>query len=505
MMEKGRRSDARKLFHKILRSQHNHLDANYLLGTLYAEDGDLVRAEQLLGKAFRIKPDSPYILNNLGNVYREQAKYEDALESYLKATEIKPDMPEAWCNLGVIHMLTGNLEDAKKHFETAEKLQPGMEKAVAGLAALQERAGDYRKARKSMKKAIRSGARDVHTVMAFAETVLHDDPSPAELQSVRGLVNGLVSAHDSPAIPGVEQPKAYYLLGAINDKLNNHEQAFACYQTANQRSFSSYDIKKLRESMAGIKENFPREVLHSSTRDTGDDLIFIVGMPRSGSTLVEQILDSHPQVASLGECEYFAKAMSKVGTKSLDSPLTEEQIPKVANEYRKYARQQHPKASILTDKTLPNFLHIGQIRQVFPAAKIIHCKRDPLDTCLSCYFHNFVGKFGFTNDLVTLGRYFRAYQGLMHHWHETLQDSLYELAYENLTGSPKTEIRQLLDFCGLKFKRSCLKSHQNKRVVKTASYYQVRKPIYRSAVNRSLPYRQYFAPLLRELEDGAST
>ena len=224
-------------------------------------------------------------------------------------------------------------------------------------------------------------------------------------------------------------------------------------------------------------------------------------MPRSGSTLVEQILDSHPDVASLGECNCFAQSLEAVDKKISSAPLSEEQVVEVARQYYTYCREQHPKAKVFTDKTLSNYFYLGQISQVFPEAKIIHCWRNPLDTCLSSYFHDFAGRYEFTNDLATLGKYFQVYHELMGHWQEVLGDRVYKLIYEDMIDAPKSVIKELLGFCSLKFNRSCLKFYKNKRVVNTSSYYQVRKPIYRSAVNRSQAYQQYLEPLICELND----
>jgi tetratricopeptide (TPR) repeat protein len=503
LMEQGRNAEAKMLFGKILRKEPNHLDANYLMGTLCAEDGEFARGEQLLRKALKMKPDSPYILNNLGNVYQKQSKDDEALNCYQKALKIKSDLPQAHCNIGVIYKVAGDLEGARKHFEMAEKLQPGMDKARAGLASLQERAGDYRKARKSLEKVVNSGERDVHTAMAFAEAVLHDDSSPTELKKALRIVDEQLSTEGPSRLSRTEMAKVYYLLGALNDQLKDYDQAFIYYEMANKKISTRYDMKKMRKSITAITENFTGDVLErsSTNAETGANLVFILGMPRSGSTLVEQILDSHPDVASLGECNYFAEILETISKKASDSPLSEEQVALVAQRYYSCCREQHPNAKVFTDKTLTNYLCLGQILQVFPEAKIVHCQRAPLDTCLSCYFHDFAGQYEFTNDLSTLGRYYRAYQSLMDHWRESLHGRLYPLSYEELIKEPKREIKLLLDYCDLKFNRACLKFYKNKRIVNTASYYQVRKPIYRSSVNRSQAYQRHLEPLMRELGD----
>jgi Flp pilus assembly protein TadD len=503
LMESGRKAEAKALFAKILRSAPDHVDANYLMGTLCAEDGDFSRGEQLLCKARRMMPQSPYILNNLGNVYQMQAKYDAALECYQKAVEIKPDLAPAHCNMGVICKQSGDFDNARRHFQQAEKLSPGMDKVRAGLASLEERSGDSRKARKQLKRLIDSASADLHTFKAYAEAVLHDDSSKVELQEARTLLanlaedNGRAGTH----LPRVEQAKVGYLLGALHDKLGEYDLAFACFAAANRLSSQRFDIKGHRKTIERIRKEFNVEQLTALPRNdaAGGELIFIVGMPRSGSTLIEQILDSHPDSGSLGECDLFAEALSAVGVRGASQCLSREQAQSVARLYLNAARQREPAARILTDKTLSNYLHIGQIAQTFPQAKVIHCERNAADTCLSCFFHDFAGQYDFTNELGVLGQYFSLYAGLMEHWQEVLPGVCCNVGYETLTGDAKAGIKRLLKCCGLKYNRACLKFYRNKRVVNTASYYQVRKPIYRSSVDRSKAYAEHLAVLLNEL------
>ncbi len=222
---------------------------------------------------------------------------------------------------------------------------------------------------------------------------------------------------------------------------------------------------------------------------------FIVGMPRSGSTLVEQILASHPDVAGTGELVELRRAIEGQGPFPAGHHEAET-VRAIADEYlrrmRFYNYEGRPRHS---DKTLFNFFYIGMIRLLFPNASVVCCWRDPLDTCLSCYRHYFPEIRRFVYDLEELGRFYGLFAELMHHWRETLPGFVYELHHEDLVGDPAGEIRRLLDFCGLEWDAACLRFHENRRAAKTASATQVREPINRSGMGQWRRYAAHLGPL----------
>jgi LPS sulfotransferase NodH len=247
-----------------------------------------------------------------------------------------------------------------------------------------------------------------------------------------------------------------------------------------------------------------------NTRGAGDPSelpVFIVGMPRSGSTLVEQVLASHPRVFGAGEISDFGRE-----TRNIWSPeaaerfpeaaasATPEQLGALAARYLAGLRARSPSAGRITDKALVNFQFVGLIHLIFPRARIIHIRRDPIDTCLSAFSKLFTQAQSHTFDLGELGRYYRAYAALMAHWRRVLPDgAMLELDYERLVADFEPQARRLIDHVGLAWDDRCAAFHQTHRTVRTASAAQVREPLYQSAVGRSAPYRALLAPLIEAL------
>jgi hypothetical protein len=237
--------------------------------------------------------------------------------------------------------------------------------------------------------------------------------------------------------------------------------------------------------------------------------VFIVGMPRSGSTLIEQILASHSKVFGAGEiADFNAAATSLVKAAGhLPAPfpefvaeMTAEQFRRVGGHYVEAVRARAPSAERITDKTLGNFLFVGMIHLALPNARIIHARRDPIDSCVSCFSKLFAGAMSFSYDLAELGRYYRAYDVLMAHWRHVLPAGvMLEVQYEDLVADFEPQATRILSYCGLQWEESCRRFHLTQRPVKTASSTQVRAPLYRAAVGRSQPYRDMMAPLLDAL------
>jgi hypothetical protein len=233
--------------------------------------------------------------------------------------------------------------------------------------------------------------------------------------------------------------------------------------------------------------------------------IFIVGMPRSGTTLVDQILAAHPQVAAAGELTYIEDLMSDlprmVGLeRSLEVLSALDAATVQAAGQRYWARLQHwgRGAARVTDKMPQNFFYLGLISALFPKARVIHCRRNPLDTCLSCYMHNFTD---FATSLESLGFYYRQYARLMEHWRRVLPMRMHEVQYEELVAQPESASRELIAFCGLEWSATCLAFHERGGAVHTASRLQVRRPIYTSAVERWRRYEKHLQPLQDALGD----
>ena len=232
------------------------------------------------------------------------------------------------------------------------------------------------------------------------------------------------------------------------------------------------------------------------------------GMPRSGTTLIEQIMASHPQVHGAGELNLIHRMASEfpslLGSATpypqCIAQATAQKLERIAQTYLGELQKRGGKASRVTDKAPINFLHLGLIDLLFPGARVIHCARDPLDTCLSCYFQPFSGEYSFTYDLGHLGAYYRLYENLMVHWRQILRVPVFEVRYEELVADQERMIRALIEFCGLPWDDRCLKFYETERTVATASFDQVRKPIYAGSVGRWRRYEAYLEPLISALK-----
>jgi hypothetical protein len=238
--------------------------------------------------------------------------------------------------------------------------------------------------------------------------------------------------------------------------------------------------------------------------------MFVLGMPRSGSTLVEQVLASHPAITGGGELRFMDvvlrnhAAMVEGGKISSLLRLTCDQLPELAETYLSLIAPMAPQEQMVVDKMPGNFFHIGLIALMFPNAKIIHVKRNPMATCLSCYKQRFLEGHAFSYDLDDLGRYYLAYLDLMEHWRQVLPGRVFEVEYEALTSDFEPQARRLIDYCGLEWDDACLKFHENKRAVRTASLAQVRKPIYTSSVSFWQNYERQLKPLYDILHEGGA-
>jgi hypothetical protein len=304
---------------------------------------------------------------------------------------------------------------------------------------------------------------------------------------------------------------AHFSLGRLYDRAGDYNRAFVHFQAGNNLKPSDFDRGEFTRFIDDLINTFDVDFMrnapcahHGSRRP-----VFIVGMPRSGTSLVEQILASHPEVCGGGELEDIRHIAFGAGA-WLGSSHT---YPRVVRElaaadcdtlaagYLKKLAVLSPQARCVTDKMPQNFLALGLIALLFPEARVIHCLRDPLDTCLSCYFHDFTGYHPYAYRLEGLGFYYRQYQRLMRHWRAVLPIPMLDVVYEDLVADPEAGIRQLLAFCELDWDERCLRFYESERIVHTSSYQQVRRPIYKSSLGRWRHYAAHLEPLRRALEE----
>jgi hypothetical protein len=292
--------------------------------------------------------------------------------------------------------------------------------------------------------------------------------------------------------------------------LKQYDTAFRYVAEGNRlkREGFSYNETASDQLFANIKKAFTGSFMQQRSRCGADDPtpIFILGMPRSGTSLVEQILASHPDVHGAGELTTLDQVITTYGKTVFKRPypqflsqLTDQDCKEMGNAYVKEVRKHNRHQSFITDKMPQNFLFAGVIAMILPKAKIIHCVRNPMDTCLSIFKNHFSRLHAYAYDLHELGHYYRLYQNLMGFWHQIIPDIMHDIHYEKLVRNPETQVRRLLSFCHLKWHDHCLNFHRSARPVLTASTAQVRRAFYRDSVDAWKRYAHNLEPLKQEL------
>lgn len=464
-------------------------------------DDEAVKAWQ---QAAQIKPDCAAAYHNIGVILRKRRQREKAAEMLRRALAADPGYVNACVSLVNLLLDQGAYDEAIAVCRRTLEARPGAEEPIASLAGIYERQGKVREAYDLVRPLVDAGSQNIPVISAFA-TVCHR-LKPPEASAVPLLERALGRTDlDRDA-----RKKILTSLANLCDALDRHREAFGHLQQARAlEPTSPAEVRKRLGFMEGMEKAYSAERLARLPRASfrSELPVFIVGMPRSGTTLAEQVLASHPLVHGAGELTHIGRlAVSGYGTKlpypqCLDT-LNQEKVDALASEHLARLRALDPEAERVVDKMPMNFLHLGLIQVLFPGARIVHCTRHPLDTCVSIYFNEFSADLSFTRDLAALGAYYRAYRDLMRHWEKVLDLPILELGYEDMVADPETHIRRLVDFCGLEWNDACLRFFETKRHVDTPSYHQVRQPIYSRSVGRYKAYEPWLGPLREALGDA---
>jgi tetratricopeptide (TPR) repeat protein len=509
-----------------LSTAHNNL------GLALAAQGRCEEAVASFRQAVRLNPHFVDALNNLGNVLRELGRSREALPLYRQAVDLDPQRADIHLNLGNARYESREVAGAEASFRNALQLRPEDTLAHLGLAATLRLDGRTSEAEASCRAALATDPNSVAALSLLAyllgdrgefrqaqelsERALAIDASfPPVFCSI--AANRKMTSADTAWLQGAEallakrQPLEYeiglrFALGKYHDDLRQYDQAFSQYRQANElskRSAPEYErakvTRQIDETISTFGTAFVRQT-HAGA--CASELpVLIVGMPRSGTSLNEQILASHPAVFGAGEVRFWDSAFEAFMTQAPAGDARASLLAGVARDYLARISQSAGAAQRVVDKMPANFLYAGLIHTVFPHAKILHMQRNPIDTCLSIYFQNFVAMSPYASDLEDLAHYYREYVRITNHWRAVLPaTTLLEIPYEALIDDQEYWTRRMLDFIGLPWDARCLDFHQTERVVITASRWQVRQKISAGSVGRWRNYEKYLAPL-RQLEN----
>ena len=560
-------------YQQFLRVKPDHAQTHYNLGIVLAELDDTERAIEHLNKsitnaadnaavygqladaytklqrweeainafhmALAIQPEDVVTVIKLGNVFYAAQRWPEAIPLYEQALAMQPDNALVHRNLGVSLQKLGQLQRAVKCFEQALSLRPDYTDARTKLSEVLRELGRADEALALLEQVIALKPDETEAQIALVltlrqlgqtelaierlEKLLISRPTIgvlyhhiALIQPKRELIPVVEKLVQDPELSNSDTLYCHFALGNLYRDSRSFDQAFSHFQKANrlQRETLTYDPTDNTQHIDKLIEVYSKR-LFQRKRQLGSASrlpVFILGMPRSGTTLVEQILASHPQVHGAGELGAFPgvsraiaqqlkyadpspECMALIDVSLIDKRMAEEYSERYLQELAFHC----PTATRITDKLPGNFLAIGLIKILLPNARIIHCQRNPLDNCVSLYFHS-IQSHQFSFELTELGQYYLDYQRLMSHWESLFSGEIFDLQYEELVMDQETVSKQLIDYLGLEWDEKCIDFHNNERHVMTSSNIQVRQPMYRNAINRWKHYERHLQPLIEVLQ-----
>lgn len=487
----GKYSEAEQSFQQVIKLNPNYIDAYVNLANLYIEIEKIEEAKTLVNTASGIDKNNLGLIMATGNLRLKQDNNAEAIKHYQLALSVQPHLTDALINLGQIHEHAGDTEAALKYYYQVLELIPGYDQSIIGIASILEKKGQFDEALTLIEPVIENSQNmKLHIVCA---RIYSRKEEYSETEKLLLKAKSMV-ANDQ------YQQELLFEFGNIYDKQARYDEAFSAYKQANEINRESFDCDKSTRFFDDVKRVYAGELLEQIAESGVHSIqpVFIVGMPRSGTSLVEQILASHSEVYGAGELELIDDILHQLESEHSSTPypdwvsrLTTSKLNNKADYYIDQISQLSANSTYITNKMPHNFLHLGFIQKLFPKAKIIHCTRNPKDTALSIYFHQFNNNHPYARTLTDLSFYYQQYRDLMSHWQNELKLEMTTVNYETLIANPEQECRKLIDFFNLDWEDACLKFHNNKRVVNTPSYHQVRKPLYNNAVNRHQHYDKY--------------
>lgn len=470
LKEQGKPKEALRYYESVLATNPQSAQLHYNIGTTYHQLGVLNSAIEHYRRVIAINPRSVEVYNNLGVALRDTNKIDGAIDSFRKALDLNPEFLDALNNLGVTLRDAGRVEEAADCFRRAVKYGPQFAEAHRYLAGTKK------------------------------------------FESVDNDVEAMVSAYNSTITNKSQRMHLSYALGKVYEDIGEYDKAFKFISEGSniKRSSIDFEFSQIKDQFEKLRSAFSKQYISSWSIHgcPSDSPIFIVGMPRSGTTLVEQILASHSYVFGGGELSYLPQLVRKfLGQLSMDSDpietlsLSAEEVRQAGDLYTNTTQSISGNSKRVTDKLPLNFRYIGFIATILPNAKIIHCDRDPKDTCLSIFKTLFQGnEHNYSYNLEELASYYNQYVLLMEYWDTVIPEKIFHITYEDLVTNQERYTEELLNYCNLPWEDSCMEFYKTSRTVRTASASQVRNPIHSKSVGLWKQYDVQLSSLVSALE-----
>ena len=497
----GMIADAEAAFRRAIALDSGLASPLFGLGRALLARGEPAAAVAALESGQQLDPRDARGPWQLGLLYLEQGLLEAAVASLARAAELAPGVADVRAALGLARQTAGDLDGAEAAYRAALAIAPRHRDALRGMARLADIRRQPADGLALLGPEVARSA-DGGLLSLYGRLLRLDGRRDEAISVLTAQMDALRGAED--------QMEVAFRLAELHDEAGDPDRAFSYARTANTLKGVRFDSAAYAVLIDRLLGTFSETAMKDMPRAANEDArpVFVVGMPRSGTSLVEQILASHPSVHGAGE-------LTDMGLLALSTARRESEYPEsvanldaatltaLAGAYSARLDARAPGAQRVVDKMWQNFEYLGFIALLCPRARVVYCRRDPLDAGLSCYFQHFFGQgVPFAYDLANIGRYYRQLERAMGHWQRVLDLPILALDYESLVADPESEIRRLVDFAGLAWDPACLDFHETDRAVRTASHAQVRQPMYASSVGRHCAYDRWLAPLREALGDS---
>ena len=499
----GRLKLAEEAYKNVIKKDKNNIDALRLLGLLAFKTKDYNIAERLFIRVLELDPTFSLAWDNLAKLFRIQNKLSKSIPAFENLIKLDPDNFEALVSLGTVYIKLSKYYEGINLYEKSLKIKPENPRVYLSLGHALKTVGEREKSETAYHNAIKyfSFSGEAYWSLANLKTYKF---SQKEISNMELSINK--NMHPNELI------QMHFALGKAYESNNQFEKSFNHYREGNwlQRKQIKYNAEDYKISIDEIIDFFKNnnEIFKSRADLKNDDPIFILGLPRSGSTLIEQILSSHSLIEGTQELPNIMAISRDIklidqnngypkNLLAINSSVFNDFGQKYIDE-TKWARSSKP---FFIDKMPNNFVHIGLIKLILPNAKIIDARRNPMDSCFSCFKQYFAKGQHFTYDLDDIARYYKDYLRLMNFWNELFPGEIFTINYEDVINEPNQKITELLSFCNVEFEDSCLNFHKSKRPVKTASSEQVRQPMYKTGLDYWKNYRNNLDILINHFPD----
>ena len=501
LRELGKTDEAIECCQEAIRIDPSYADAYNNMGNIYLSRGEAEQALRWADQAIELNPENASAFATAAGALQSACESQAVVDHLTEAIKVTPEDADLYVRRAEAMLNYGQPDEALADFEQAMTLDSNCTRAGTGIAKVHLFLGQTEEARQVLEPLTLDPHHDPDAVILLA--VLLQSQKQYE-ESVSLLEQRLEAGNLNHA----HQRRISYALGDAFDKMQRFDTAFEWYHKANQANLGTFDFDETEQLFKRIIETFTPEAMSRLPRsqDRCDQGVFIVGMPRSGTTLIEQIMDSHPQIHGAGEANFFvpvfrdlAERVEMKGFPQSLLSLTQNQVNQIGASCVSRLKKMSDTHVRVIEKTPSNFRFLGLLQMFMPGSRVILCSRHPLDTCLSCYFHDFMGWHPYIYDLKILGKYYRLYERMVAHWRSVLDLDILEVRYEDLVADQEAESRRIIEFAGLEWDDTCLKFFENPRRVQSASAQQVREPIYTTSVARYKPYLANLSPLVESL------